>query len=265
MKLTSEASESRYTIEALARGLEVLSLFSARTPTLTLTEIVAAVGHNKSRVFRIVTTLETLGYLERDAASKRYRPSLKVLQLGFTALNTLDVRQVARPYLEQLALRFDETTSLVVLDGKDIVYVDRVRNRSIVGVVLGVGSRVPAHSTSLGKVLLADFSPAALSEWLSRNQLEPFTQHTITDSARLARELDVIRARGYALSEQELAIGLCGVAAPIRDGSRKAIAAINISGPITTISSERLLNELMPAVVDAAAHISLALGYSPSP
>src|SRR5262245_13643420 len=144
--------QDRYTIEALARGLEVLALFSAERTALTLTEIVAALKLTKSTAFRVVATLEQQGFLEHDAATRRYRPGLAVLQLGFAALSGLEVRQVTRPHLERLADDLGETASLAVLDrdGRDIIYVDRVRNRAIVGVVLGVGSRVPAHAASLG-------------------------------------------------------------------------------------------------------------------
>ncbi len=252
----------RYGIEALARGLEILALFSSESPSLSLTEIVATLDLNKSTAFRVLSTLEALGYLERDPATRRYRPGLKVLQLGFTALNGLEVGQVARPYLERLAQRVDETASLGVLDGMRVMYVDRIRNRAIVGVVIGIGSHVPAHCTSLGKVLLADLPPDELNHRLADADLKAFTSHTLTDQRALLGELTLVRQRGYATSNEELAVGLRAVAAPIRNASRKAVAAINVSGPVTTISRERLKVEIIPAVVKTAAQISLTLGYS---
>ncbi len=254
-------TRTRYTIDALARGLEVLALFSAERPALTLREIVDALGLNKTTAFRIVATLETLGYLEQY--ERRYRPGVRVLELGFAALNGMEVRQAARPYLERLAQQLDETASLAVLsrEQRDIVYIDRVRNRAIVGVVLSAGSHVPAHTAALGKVLLADLPPAELEAWLAGAALQAFTERTLVEHGALLADLEAIRARGYAISDQELAIGLRAAAAPIRDASRRAVAAIGISGTTTTISPERLENELGPAVAEAAGRISLALGY----
>lgn len=264
MELSDPTLKSRYTIEALARGLEVLALFTATRPALSFHEIVAALGRPKSSAFRIVATLEQHGYLEYTAATRRYRPGLKVFQLGFAALAGLELPQLARPQLERLAHDLDETVSLAVLERLDIIYVDRIRNRAIVGLVLGVGSRLPAHSTSLGKVLLADLPEAELSARLSQAELARTTEHTIGDRVGLLAELAAIRARGYAVSDQELAVGLRGVAAPIRDSSRRAVAAINVSGPTATISRARLERELTPAVVATAERISQALGYTRS-
>ena len=259
---STRTSKPRYGIQALARGLEILTLFTSESPSLSLTEIVATLELNKSTAFRVLSTLEALGYLERDPATRRYSPGLEVLQLGFTALNGLEVGQVARPYLERLAQGVDETASLGVLDSMRIIYVDRIRNRAIVGVVISIGSHVPAHCTSLGKVLLADLPPDELNCRLADADLTAFTSHTITDQRALLGELTLVRQRGYATCDEELAVGLRAVAAPIRNTTQKAVAAINVSGPVTTISRERLKAEIIPAVVKTAAQISLALGCS---
>lgn len=260
--MMNSVTRSRYNIEALTRGLEILSLFSSDKPSLSLMEVVAALKINKSTAYRVLSTLETLGYLERDANSRRYRPSLKVLELGFTALNSLEVRQVARPYLERLAQEVNETVSLGILDGMDVVYIDRVRNRSIVGVVLGVGSHVSAHCTALGKVLLAYLPQEELMNRLTQNKLTALTPCTFIEPSKLLDELELVRQRGYAINDEELAIGLRAIAAPIRDLSQKTVAAINVSGPVTTISLRRLKNELASAVVETATQISAALGYN---
>lgn len=260
MKLPT--TKSRYTIEALARGLDVLSLFSAERPSLPFNAIVDALGLNKSTAFRILATLEQHGYLELDPSTRRYRPGLGVLRLGFAALSGLDVRQVARPHLERLTSDLDETASLAVLEHLDIVYIDRVRNRAIVGVMLGVGSHLPAHAASLGKVLLAGLPEAELHRRLEATPLARFTTHTLADRDTLLAELGEIRQRGYAVSEQELAVGLRGVAAPIRDSSGQVVAAINVSGSVATISPERIEAEVVPAVLAAARRISEALGAS---
>lgn len=254
--------ETRYTIEALQRGLQVLSLFSRDSQELSLTEIVEATGLNKSTAYRIVSTLDTSGYLERDSRTKQYRPGLKVLQLGFAAISSLDVRQVARPHLKRLSTQTGETASLSVLDEMEVVYVDRVRNRQIVGVVLGLGSRIPANCASMGKVMLAHLPPAELERRLLEHVLSPCTSHSKVDIDYLRRELDEVRATGFAINDEELEIGLRAVAAPVWDHGGQVAAAINVSGSVRTISRERLVEELAPSVQGTALQISQALGYS---
>lgn len=253
-------SESRYQVEALSRGLAILELFTRETPTLSLREVVAALEMNKSTAYRFLTTLEAMGYLEKEPSTRCYRPSLKVLQLGFRAIN-LDVRQVARPYLERLAQEMRETVSLGVMSGVDIIYIDRVRNRSIVGVVLEVGSRLPAHAVTIGKVLLADYSPDKLDVFFKKAGMEEYGPKTISSREEFLAELSLAREQGYAICDEELAPGLLAAGAPIRDHHGKAIAAINVSGSVNTISRERLRTEIVPAVVETALQISRAVGY----
>ncbi|MEJ2262150.1 MAG: IclR family transcriptional regulator [Anaerolineales bacterium] len=244
------------------RGLSILSLFSYETPALTLTEIVEATGINKTTVFRIVATLEKAGYLMRDSDTRRYRPGIKVLQLGFTAISSLDIRQVARPYLVQLSQQVGETVSLSVLDGMEIVYIDRVRNQQIVGVVLGMGSRLPAHCASMGKAMLAHLPPEELRRRLDQAGLKPRTPKSLVDWAALEDELERVRQQGYAINDEELEIGLRAVAAPIWDSSSQVVAAANITGSAAMLSLERLESELALAVRHTADQISRALGYS---
>jgi len=255
--------ESRYSIEALARGLNILELFTYDSPSLSLTEIAATLNLSKSTVFRILSTLQTSGYLDRDLETRSYRPSLKVLRLGFTAINSLEVRQVARPYLEALAKEVDETVSLCVLDGTRVVYVDRIRNHAIVGVVLNIGSHVPAHCTTMGKILISDLLPDKLDTFLKNANFKKFTSRTITDREIFLTELSKIRRNGYALSDGELAIGLRAAGAPIFNNTERVVAAMNVSGSTSTISLQRLKKEIVPAVMKTAHQISLALGYRP--
>lgn len=243
-------------MEALARGLEVLSLFSRERPTLTMAEVVRLTGLNKAAAYRILSTLEMTGYLSRDPATRRYRPDLKVLTLGFNALDGLDIRQIARPHLEQLARELDLTASLTVLDHLHVVYVDRIRNREIVGVLLGLGSRVPAHCSSMGKVMLAYLPTAELEARLQGAEFEACSPRSITSVTALRAELERVRQQGYAISDGELTSGLRAVAAPIFNGSDRVVAAINVSGSRDIISDERLHGELPPKVMETARMIS---------
>lgn len=261
---TTKERPSRYNVEALARGLDILGLFSPQNTSLSLMEVASQLELNKSTVFRLVSTLESMGYLERDPQTRRYRPSLKILHLGYTVINSLEVRQVARPHLESLSRELEETVSLCVLDGDHVVYVDRVRNKSIVGVLLKIGSRIPAHSATVGKVLLADLTPGELDTFLNSAALTPCTSRTISEREALVAELSKVRKNGYAICDGELAIGLRAAGAPIYDHEQKAIAAINVSGSSTTITLNHLKKVIVPAVVKTAAQISFALGYAPA-
>lgn len=254
-----------YRVEALARGLAVLSRFDQTTRDLSLTEIAASTGLSKSTTFRILKTLEEAGYLARHSGTQRYSPGLKVLELGFTALSNLGIRDAARPHLERLSQETGETASLSLLDGLEVVYIDRVRNRSIVGVVLGLGSRIPAHCASMGKAMLAHLPAEALATLLEGAPLIPCTPRSIVDTAAIQRELARIRRRGFALNEQELELGLRAVAAPIWDHNRQVVAAINTTGSVRTISRRRLIDELAPRVKAAAGQISRAIGGRSEP
>ncbi len=262
MKLSvtkKESHESGYQVEALARGLAILELFTRDTRSLSLSDIVASLGMNKSTAFRFLSTLERMGYLEKEPSTRRYRPSLKVLQLGFRALD-LEVRQVARPYLEQLAQEVGETVSMGIMNGIDVIYIDRVRNRAIVGIVLDIGSHLPAHCTTIGKVLLSELTHDALDVFFEKTRLEKLGPQTITTREAFLAELAVVRGQGYAICDEEVAAGLRAAGAPIRDYTGKPIAAVNVSGSVSTITQERLLTELVPSVMRAARKISSALG-----
>ena len=257
-------TQPSYTIEALSRGLQVLSLFNRETPALSLTQIIDASGINKTTAFRIVSTLETFGYLERDPENKRYRPGLKVLQLGFTAISSLEFRQVARPYLRKLSQEVDRTVSLSVLDGMEVIYVDRVRNHEVIGVVLGLGSRIPAHCASLGKAMLAFLPTDELNHRLDSANLQRYTPNTLSDRASLVADLERVRQLGYSINDEEWIKGLRSTAAPILDNNGIAVGGVNISVSASEFSREELETSLSSAVRATAQLISHALGYSPT-
>lgn len=253
-------NETRYYIEAVDRGLRILETFSETSPSLNLTEIASATQLSKSTAFRFTYTLEKLGYLKRDPDTKHYRPGLKVLRLGFTALNSLEVSQVARPYLEDLSKLCGETTNMTVRDGAEIIYVARNKTQQIVSVDLHLGSRLPVHCTSMGKVQLIDFSREKLKALLGHKPLLKKGPNTITTFDELVSELNQVRQRGYATNDEELVAGLRSVAAPIRDHNNEIIAAINISIPVARSSRQKMDTVLAPMVMDTAHKISIALG-----
>ena len=255
---------SRYKVDAVARGLEILALFTTERPFMNLTEIVTATHLTKSTAFRMVSTLELLGYLERDPETRQYHPGLKVLQLGFTALNSLDVAQIGQPYLKSLSDACGETTNMAIREGADIVYVARNATRQIIGVNVQRGSRAPAYCTSMGKAQLIDLSRKELFDLLGEGPYPKMTPNTIIYLKDMVLELEKIRLQGYAVNDEELAIGLRSVAAPIRGCRGKIVAAINISVPGSRILRQEMEEQLAPMVVDTARLISLSLGAPPN-
>jgi len=254
---------SRYKIDALARGLEILSLFTIERFSLNLTEIVTATQLNKSTAFRMVSTLEMLEYLERDPATRCYRPGLKVLQLGFAALNSLEISKIAQPYLKSLSNETGETTNMTIRDGADILYIARNPSRHIISVNTQLGSRLPVYCTSMGKALLIDLSWRELFDLLGEGPYPKLGPNTIISLDVLVSELERVRQQGFAINDEEMATGLISVAAPIRGPDKKVIAAINISVAGSRISRQELESYLAPKIVDTAHQISSALGASP--
>lgn len=227
-----------------------------------MTEIAERAGLSKSTAFRVTHTLEQLAYLNRDSMTKRYRPGLKVLRLGFSALNSLEMGQVAQPFLKDLSAQCGETTNMTVRDERDIVYVARNKTQQILSVDLHLGSRLPVYCTSMGKAQLIDLDRQQLRKLLGDGPYEKRAPNTITTLDDLIAELERVRQQGYAVNDQELAAGLRAVAAPIRGHSNRIVAAINISVPSVRVSLRELEERLASLVVDTAQQISVALGAS---
>jgi IclR family pca regulon transcriptional regulator len=253
-------NKDKYYIEALGRGLNVLEAFSRDSPSLSLTEIAEATGLSKSTAFRFTHTLEELGFLNRDPETKQYRPGLKVLRLGFTALNSLEMGQIAQPYLKALSANCGWTTNMAVRDEVEIVYVARNKTQQILSVDLHLGSRLPVHCTSMGKAQLVDLTRRELRDLLGEGPYERRGPNTITSLDALVAELDQVRQEGYAIADEELAPGLRAVAAPVRGHAQQVVAAVSVSVPSVRVSCEELENGLAPMVVATARQISGALG-----
>ncbi len=252
---------SNYYVESLARGLSVFSSFSRERPALSLTDISQRLQLNKTTTFRLLSTLEYLGYLERDQQTKLYRPALEVLRLGFVVLNGLEVRQVAASYLRRLVDEVEKTISLAVLDKHEVAYVDRVGGVYTPNVYRPVGSRLPAYCTSTGKLLLAYLPPEQLAAALTATTWVRHTETTIVTPKALKENLALVRGRGFSDSDGEMIPELRAVAAPIYQNNGQTVAAVSISGPAHRVSYEELIGEFGPKVVETGREISQTLGY----
>ena len=241
-------------IEALARGLEVLRSFRPGRRVSTLSEIAADTGLARPTVRRILLTLEALGYVRSADRGFMLRP--RVLELGMTYIQSIDRWDVARPHMEKLVAQTNESTSIAQLDRGDIVYVARVAVPKIVTLAVTIGTRFPAMATSMGKVLLAaqDFDTLDyLWQEPSRSGITPRWQPTPNE---LFRELREVRARGWALADQDLAPGIRSIATGIRDGDGQIVAAINVTVHAAETSVEKLTRDYLPLLLHTAADVS---------
>jgi IclR family pca regulon transcriptional regulator len=254
--------------QSLERGLSILSAFRSGRPLLGVSEIGRELGLGRSTTHRYVATLATLGYLQQDVATKKYRLGPRVLDLGFSAINSMELRELAAPHLRRLSDETGFTVNMAILDGLDIVYVERCRSTQAgqreIDLNLHVGARLPAYCTSLGKVLLAWLPPREQSAALDQVDFSRRGPNTITSRSALTAELARVRVAGFAINNEELAYGLRSIAAPILDHQAAAAAAINLAVHSSMVSIDDLSARLSETVRRAAADISAHLGYRPA-
>ncbi|KUO07967.1 IclR family transcriptional regulator domain-containing protein [Streptomyces dysideae] len=241
-------------IEALARGLEVIAAFRPGRPAMSLSQVAGATGLARPTARRILLTLEELGYVRSCEAGFALTP--RVLELGVAYVRSMGLWDIARPHMERLVERTGESCSVAQLDGSDIVYVARVAVPKLVTLSVQIGTRFPALPTSLGKVLLAALPADELERVLaepSRSGLSPSWQPDREERDAALRE---VRARGWALTDEQLAHGIRSVAAPLRDGSGRVIAALNVNCHAAETSVERLVEAHLPLLLQTAGDIS---------
>jgi len=255
--------EPRYS-QSLERGLGILTCFTPERPVLGIANIADELGMNRSATHRYVTTLLQLGYLEQGA-SRKYRLGLKVADLGMSALNATGLREHAHPYLDELRQRTGYTASMAVLDGPEILYIDRARSyrrgQSEIDLGLAPGSRLPAYCTAMGKLLLANLPEREQGELLASMKLTKRGPNTITSKQALRDELDEVREESFAVNDEELAPELHSIAVPVRNEAREVVAAVSLEAHTSMISLSELVNALSPHLVSTADRISARLGY----
>lgn len=254
---SSLAGRPREFIQSLERGLGMIRAFGPQAPEQTVSELAAKTGLTRATARRFLITLIELGYVESDGRVFRLTP--RILELGYSFLSGLGFPDVALPHLERLVADVNESSEASVLDGEDIVYVVRVPSTAVVTVAINVGARMPAHATSMGKVLLAALPDAQLDAYLARAELRRFLPRTVTDPAELRAQLERVRAAGYAIVDQELEEGLVAVAAPVHDRGGSTIGAINLSSHVVRRSVDSLREELLEPLLKTARQIEADL------
>jgi IclR family pca regulon transcriptional regulator len=244
-------------VQSFARGLAVIRSFSAQSPRQTLSEVAGRAQLTRAGARRILLTLQTLGYVKSDG--KLFELTPRILDLGFAYLSSLPLWNLAEPVMQELVGQIKESCSAAVLNGTDIVYVLRVPTHKIMSISLGVGSRLPAYCTSMGRMLLSALPPDAMMNVLQASDRTARTCFTVTDVDELAAKIAQVRNQGWSLVDQELEEGLVSMAAPITDRSGHTIAAINISGQANRTSAKVMQETMLPRLLAAAQSISSQL------
>lgn len=244
-------------VQSFARGLDVIRSFNAAAPRQTLSEVAARAGLTRAGARRILLTLQALGYVHSDG--KQYSLTPRILDLGFAYLSSMPTWNLAEPVMQELVEQVKESCSAAVLDGSDIVYVLRVPTRKIMSIGLGVGSRLPAYCTSMGRMLLAGLPDNALEHFLQASPRQPLTRHTVTEVDALMAKIRQARRQGWCLVNQELEEGLISIAAPLTNRAGQTVAALNISGQANRTSPRQMQEALLPALLKAAHEISARL------
>jgi IclR family pca regulon transcriptional regulator len=253
----SLAGRPREFIQSLERGLGIIRAFGPHAPEQTVSELAATTRLTRATARRFLITLIELGYVESDGRIFRLTP--KVLELGYSFLSGLRFPDVALPHLERLVAEVDEGSEASVLDGDHIVYVARVPSSAVMTLAINVGARMPAHATSMGKVLLAALPDAELDAYLATAELRSFLPRTVTDPGELRAQLERVREQGYAIVDQELEEGLVAIAAPVRGRGGRVIAAINLSSNVMRRSLDSLRGELLEPLLRTARSIEADL------
>lgn len=249
-------ADERYVVPGLQRGLEALRLFSRDKPSLSAPEIAAALDLPRATVFRLIHTLEMMGFLQKEPGAKRYHLGPSVLGIGFEYLASLDVVDVGRSELEKLRDQTGLSAHLAIRDGRDVIYVARFAARSAISGSVNVGTRLPAHGTVMGRALLACLSDAEIRALYGDGPLERYSEQTPTTTEALIKLLHEDRKRGYVAGSAFFEAGVTAIAAAVRDHAGQPAAAINLTAVGQAVDEESLHGAVRERICAAAERIS---------
>ncbi|WP_017727569.1 IclR family transcriptional regulator [Halalkalibacterium ligniniphilum] len=257
-----QTAKKDYTLSSVKNALRILRSFSMEESELKITDLAKQLDIGKSTVSRLMSTLASEGFVEKNPENQRYRLGLSILSLASVCTSNFEIHTEAMPVLHQLVEKTGETSHLAILDGIDVIYLHKVESKHQVRAFTHVGKRNPSYCTSSGKILLAHHDVSILEETIKKG-LVPYTEKTITDPKKLAKVLEEIRQQDYAISTEEMAEGVVSIAAPVRDYTGQVIASVNIVGPIQRVNDHTMPNHIKK-VVEAGKQISERLGYRPN-
>ncbi|WP_320197805.1 IclR family transcriptional regulator [Agrobacterium sp. rho-13.3] len=250
-------ANERDLMSGLAKGLKVIEAFSAEHPRLSISQAAEIAGLDRATTRRCLLTLAELGYAAYDG--KFFTVTPKVLRLGTGCLATMPLPRIVQPLLDDLSEKIGQSTSVSILDETEIVYVARAAQRRVMSIALMPGSRLPAYCTSMGRVLLAALDMASRERILGLSHLEARTGRTITDIEMLMVELDATKARGYALIDQEVEVGLRSIAVSLKNVRGQTVAALNVGLPATAASMDELVERYLPPLLSVQSELARML------
>ncbi|WP_366924349.1 IclR family transcriptional regulator [Metallumcola ferriviriculae] len=253
-------NNGKNTIKSIDKALDVLEILADEKRPIGVTELSKLLVVNKSTLHGTLNTLLNRGYVEQDSESGKYLLGISILGIANAALQNLDLRNKAKPVLKKLSDRHNETVHMVVLRQGEVVYIEKQESVQSIRIHTEIGTRLPAHCTGVGKVLLAWMEPEERKKIFRSYGFPKFTLNTITDEETMERHLAEVRSKGHAIDNEEIEEGLRCVAAPIRDYSGKVIAGISIAGPSLRMPLTKL-EEMSDSVTEAALEISQSLGF----
>ncbi|MGE8522058.1 MAG: IclR family transcriptional regulator domain-containing protein [Alcaligenes faecalis] len=244
-------------MQSLARGLQVITAFSDRRRPLRAAEIALKTGLARAVVQRCLYTLQALGYAEQEGAFWKLRPA--ILQLGHAYFSSTSIVSLAQPILDDLSDRVGETCALALLDGDEILYLARAQRQRVLTVSLGLGSRLPAHCTSIGRMMLSQLPQSRLDAYLELAPFKIMTQYTAHTREALLRELKQVQEKDYSLIKEELELGLTAIGVPVRSASGRVVAGMSISIKDWQDTEEKLIQRCLPELRSSARQLGLML------
>ena len=243
---------------SLARGLKVIESFEGHTEGQSVADVARQTGFSRAAARRLLMTLESLGYAE--SVGRVYRLKTRVLKLGFSYLSSTSLPTLAQPILERVTEILHESSSLSVLEGDEIVYLARSAAKRVMSVGLSVGSRLPAYCTSMGRVLLAALPPGELAAYLQRVEIKQLTPKTMTSKEQLLQIIERTRATGFALTDEELELGLRSIAVPVRNRMNRVMAAMNIGVHASRVPADEMIARFLPVLQENSSTFIHILG-----
>lgn len=255
-----QLSERNGVIKSIVKAVWVINTLVAAGQSLSLSQMSAKLQISKSTLHGIVSTLVDVGFVVQEQQTGRYRLGTRLFEIGSAICNQWNVRKIAYPLIQQIVAEIDETVHMAVLDGGEVLYINKQESTNSVRIVTDIGVKLPAHCTGLGKALLSGLGMLELQRLIKQKGLTKHTETTITDPDELWKELEKIRRLGYAVDEQEFVEGLRCVAVPIYNHSGEIISALSISGPVSRMRAEKF-SLCRDSLLAAAVDISRQMGY----
>lgn len=247
------------TVQSIERALKIIEELAEERDGLGVTELSRRLDLHKSTVHRLLSTLVIFGYVEQNPYTERYRLGMKLLYLGESILERMDLRREAHDLLEELSREVNETVHLVVPDGNSVIYIDKIDSSRTIRMYSQIGRRAPMHASAVGKAILA-FYPEDFVRKIAEEGLEKYTEKTITDPGKLMEHLKTVRIQGFAIDDEENEKGIRCIGAPIFDYSGRVIGALSISGATVTITADKF-DFISKKAVEYARSISMKMGW----